>query len=208
MSTSRSENTTPHAPGPQPVWEIATLYPPQGMWTEVGYLALTNSISRLIEFTDGKVEFLPMPTKSHQVLLMALLDALRVFVQRDNKGMALPAPLRVRIRPDKFREPDIVFMSSANLHRAGDDYFEGADLVMEIVSSDPESRKRDLEEKPRDYAEALIPEYWIVDPQERCIHISSEPSESGYATTNHMLEDDVATSVVQPGFSIRWNELL
>lgn len=39
----------------------------------------------------------------------------------------------------------------------------GADLVIEIVS--PDRPERDLVDKRRDYAEARIPEYWIVDPR-------------------------------------------
>jgi hypothetical protein len=34
----------------------------QGLWTEEQYLALTNQTNRLIEFTDGVIEVLPMPT--------------------------------------------------------------------------------------------------------------------------------------------------
>jgi Uma2 family endonuclease len=40
---------------------------------------------------------------------------------------------------------------------------------MEVVSDDPASRTRDYEDKRRDYAEAGIPEYWIVDPAKRRI---------------------------------------
>ncbi len=59
--------------------------------------------------------------------------------------------------------------------RAGRDeyrgYPDGADLVIEVVSSDLESRRRDLEIKPKEYARAGIPEYWIVDPQSKHIQI-------------------------------------
>ncbi|MCC6494225.1 MAG: Uma2 family endonuclease [Pirellulales bacterium] len=43
--------------------------------------------------------------------------------------------------------------------------------MMEVVSDDETSRERDYETKRRDYAEAGIPEYWIADPQERCITV-------------------------------------
>ena len=36
--------------------------PPQGCWSEALYLWLTDWTNRLIEFTDGHVELLPMPT--------------------------------------------------------------------------------------------------------------------------------------------------
>lgn len=53
-------------------------------------------------------------------------------------------------------------LRDANDPRYQDAFWLGADLVVEIVSSDrPE---RDTEEKPRDYAEAGIPDYWIINP--------------------------------------------
>jgi Uma2 family endonuclease len=185
------------------VWEIATLYPPQGSWSDEGYLSFTDSTNRLIEFTDGRVEFLKMPTKSHQLILMFLLDALRRFVAARKLGVALPAPLRVRIRQGKYREPDIVFMGHVNAHRAGNEFFEGADLVMEIVSDDAESRKRDLAEKVIDYAEALIPEYWIVDPVEERITVCTRPdAAAGYQERQVFARNETALSRVLDGFAI------
>ena len=34
----------------------------QGLWTAAQYLKLTDQTNRLIEFADGYVEVLPMPT--------------------------------------------------------------------------------------------------------------------------------------------------
>ncbi len=193
----------------EPVWEIATLYPPQGLWSEEGYLSFTESTNRMIEFTDGRVEFLKMLTKSHQLILMFLLDTLRRYVAAGNLGIALPAPLRVRIRPGKIREPDIVFMAVGNAHRAGNEFFDGADLVMEIVSEDPDSRQRDLREKTADYAEALIPEYWMVDPVEARITICTRPdTTSGYQHRQEFAKDKLASSTVLRGFSVNVADVL
>ena len=38
-------------------WEVATLYSPQGDWSEEEYLSLTDSTNRLIELADGRLEF-------------------------------------------------------------------------------------------------------------------------------------------------------
>ena len=40
----------------------------QGLWTEVMYFKLTDQTNRLIEFTDGVVEVLSMPTRYHQAI--------------------------------------------------------------------------------------------------------------------------------------------
>ena len=66
-----------------------------------------------------------------------------------------------------------MFMLAENSARKGGEYWDGADLVMEVVSGDPESRERDHARKRLDYAQAGIPEYWIVDPQEKQITVLS-----------------------------------
>jgi Uma2 family endonuclease len=200
---SSAFSNKPSAQAPDLVWEIASLYPPQGAWSDAGYLSLTASTNRLIEFTDGRVEFLSMPTKSHQLILMYLLEALRRFLQNGALGLALPAPLRVRVRPGKYREPDIVFVSAAHADRAGEEFYEGADLVMEIVSDDPERRQRDLVEKVVDYAEAMIPEYWIVDPQAEVFVVYCQPaSATGYQQKRVFTRDDTAVSTLLTGFGV------
>ena len=42
-------------------------------------------------------------------------------------------------------------------------------LVVEIVS--PDKPERDLVEKRNNYAEAQVPEYWLVDPQDETITV-------------------------------------
>ena len=51
----------------EPTWELALLFPFQGEWTESAYLALDTN--RLIELSDGCLEFLPMPTVLHQLIM-------------------------------------------------------------------------------------------------------------------------------------------
>jgi Uma2 family endonuclease len=72
----------------------------------------------------------------------------------------------VRLWKGKFREPDLVFILAKHADRMGEEYWKGADLVMEIVSGSAEDRQRDLETKVAEYARARIAEYWIIDPQQ------------------------------------------
>ncbi len=54
----------------------------QGTWSVAQYLALTAQTNRLIEYTDGVIEVLPMPTDKHQAMLEVLFLALRAHVER------------------------------------------------------------------------------------------------------------------------------
>lgn len=133
----------------------------QGLWSVEQYLKLTNQTNRLIEFSDGVIEVLPMPTKYHQAVSRVLFLALLAVMQRIG-GDLFYAPLRLEVRAGKFREPDLLLVLNRDDPRAQNEYWTGADLVIEIVS--PDKPQRDTEEKPIEYAEAGIPEYWIVNP--------------------------------------------
>jgi Uma2 family endonuclease len=183
---------------------MADLYPSQGAWTEDEYMAL--NAQRGFEFSDGFIERLPMPTNSHQVILFLLARALSAFVEPRRLGSVLPAGIRVRLRPGKVREPDVTFMSSAHSDRIGEDCWEGADLVMEVVSNGAEDRKRDLIDKRAEYAEAGIPEYWIVDPKPRTITVLKLKGKK-YAVHGRFGRGRKATSALLPGFEVDVREV-
>jgi Uma2 family endonuclease len=157
----------PAQPAASPAWDVAPLFPDQGTWSEHDYLALPGN--RLVELSDGYIEVPPMPTTSHQRIVFFLCRALSAVVEPGQLGTVLPAPLRVRLWSGKYREPDVVFMRSEHRERMGEQYWDGADLVMEVVSAD--DPQRDLETKRSEYALAGIPEYWIVDPRARRITV-------------------------------------
>ena len=133
-----------------------------GNWDDEAYLTLAESVRRLMEMTDGVVEVLPPPTIAQQHMLGWLFEAFRRPIA-DAGGMVVFSPVPLRIRVRNYREPDLIFWQNANDPRLEGTYLDGADLVVEVVS--PGGAKRDLVDKRLDYAEAGIPEYWIVDPR-------------------------------------------
>jgi Uma2 family endonuclease len=147
---------------------LEEILPSQGAWSEQEYLVLTDHGNRLVEYTDGTLEFLPMPTDKHQAILEFLHIALREYL-KPRGGKVRFAPLRLQIRPGKYREPDLLLVLSETDSRRQNRYWLGADLVLEVVSE--EKPERDLVEKRGDYAEGLVPEYWIVNPQTETITV-------------------------------------
>lgn len=123
----------------RPAWEIAHLFPLQGQWSEEEYLALTNGTNRLVELSNGTVEVLPMPTRTHQLIIAFLYRLFFEQIMLPGKGTVLFAALRVRLWKGKIREPDLVVMLAEHRDREKEAYFEGADLVVEIVSPDDPS---------------------------------------------------------------------
>jgi Uma2 family endonuclease len=174
------------------------LLPLQGLWTEEQYLRLTDQTNRFIEFTEGSVEVLPMPTRKHKAISRFLFLAFLSFVQRLG-GTVFYAPLRVRVAPGRFREPDLVLLLDVNDPRNQNAFWLGADLVVEIVS--PDYVERDTVIKRADYAEAGIPEYWIINPDEQTITVLK--LEDGVYTAHGVFgRGETATSVLLSGFTV------
>jgi Uma2 family endonuclease len=183
---------------------VLDLRPIQGLWTEEQYLAMTDHSRRLLEFEDGTIEVLPMPTDKHQAISQFVFLALLAFIQRIG-GKVQYAPLRLQIRPGKHREPDILLVQDANDPRRQNQYWLGADLVVEIVS--PDDPERDTKIKRADYAEASIPEYWIVDPEHESITVL-RLDDGAYTEYGSFHRGETANSVLLQGFAIPVNEVL
>jgi Uma2 family endonuclease len=194
-ATTASEHRTA-----QPDWnhEIAALLPDQGDWSEEAYLWLTNQTNRLIEFTNGFIEILPMPTEKHQAILKLLFLAFNAFVEQLG-GTVFFATLRLRLKSGKFREPDLLLLLAANDRRRGDAYWTGADLVLEVVS--PDDPNRDLVKKRREYAQSGIPEYWIVNPQNETITVLRLEG-TKYMTHGAFKRGTIATSALLSDFTV------
>jgi Uma2 family endonuclease len=182
-----------------PEWQARQVFPVRYPCTEEEYLAL--DYNRLLEYSDGFLEVLPMPTIFHQLILKFLCWELDVFVTTRKLGTVVPAPYAVRLRRGKEREPDIMFIKSEHESGIGKDYCTKADLVIEIVSES--NRRHDLVTKRGEYADAGIPEYWIVDPEEETITvIVLKPRRKTYVEHGVYSKGERAESKLLPGFGV------
>jgi Uma2 family endonuclease len=177
---------------------LVDILPAQGEWSENEYLVLTDHRNRLVEFTDGFLEVLPMPTDKHQSVLQFLFLAFFQFVHARG-GKVHFAPLRLRVRPGKFREPDLLLLLSAFDPRRQDQFWLGADLALEVVSED--KPERDLIDKRGDYAEGRVPEYWIVNPQTETITVLRLRGDA-YEEAGIYRRGESAASALLTGFTV------
>jgi Uma2 family endonuclease len=125
------------------------------------------------EIFDGHLYVMTPPARYHQGILTNLLVKIRNFL--DGKPYRVyPAPFGVRLFPkddlsdDTYVEPDItVICDPSKLEDRG---CKGPpDMIVEILS--PSNRRNDLLIKFRKYLQAGVREYWIVDPEEKTVHI-------------------------------------
>ncbi len=177
---------------------LEDILPPQGRWSEDEYLVLTDHRNRLVEYTDGFLEVLPIPTDKHQSVLKFLFLAFYGFAE-PRGGKVQFAPLRLQIRQGKYREPDLLSLLSAADPRRQNRFWLGADLALEVVSE--EKPERDLVDKRGDYAEGRVPEYWIVNPQTETITVLHLHAEV-YEEAGIYRRGELAVSTLMAGFSI------
>jgi Uma2 family endonuclease len=186
-----------------PAWPVAFLFPRQGQWSEEEYLALDTN--RLVELSDGCLEVLPLPTGLHQLIAQVLYELLKEFVFSKNLGLVFIAPFPVRLWPEKIREPDVVFLRPGRWMDR-DQPSAGADLAMEVVSKGKKDRERDLVIKRAEYAQAGIPEYWIVDPVSKRITVLVLQGKK-YKSQGEFASGSRAVSTVLPGFEVDVSEV-
>ncbi len=141
-----------------------------------------------------------------QLIVAFLYRTLSNYVHQHGLGIVLFAPLPVKLWEGKMREPDILFMCREHADRRHDNFWDGADLVMEVIS--PNDPNRDKITKRQEYARAGIPEYWLVDPTEQTVTVFAltnpidEYAESGLFTMGGR-----ADSATLTGFSVEIDEL-
>lgn len=156
------------------------------------------------EWVDGEVIVHMPPLDIHQTILNFLNRLLAEYVEVLELGVVFIAPFEMRLlAQNSARQPDIFVITKEQMSRLTPERFEGpADLVVEIVSKD--SVRRDRQEKFREYQDAGVREYWIVDSRrgrDRAdfYRLDDEGQYVLYATE----DDERVESVVLPGFWLR-----
>ena len=168
-------------------------------WTEREYLALQTNYR--VEFVDGELEFLPMPTKTHEDLGTFLFMTLYRFAEARDLGTVRYSGTRVRQHNGKYRLPDVLFMRAEHDHRRTESHWVGADFALEVVSDDDPDR--DLVEKRAEYARTGIPEYWIADPRDRSLTVLVlDEGADEYREAGRYADGDVAACVTLPGLTV------
>ena len=171
---------------------------------------LTSDIEGHAEWFDGEVILMTPPNTRHQQLLMFLSALLRYYAEVHELGTVLPAPFLMRIGANSpGREPDILFIAREHLDRLTPKMLDGAaDLIIEIIS--PESRKRDRQQKFREYEQGGVREYWLIDPTRNQAAFYRLNTEGIYQLVP--LDDGIFRSEVLTGFWLRvewlWREPL
>lgn len=99
-------------------------------------------------------------------------------------------------------EPDLSVVEGRDADFA-DHHPTSALLVVEVAVSSVEVDRR----KASIYAEAMIPEYWLVEPERECVTVYRAPAQGGYADVSTLSASDTLTCSALPALRIPLSEI-
>ena len=118
------------------------------------------------EVIRGELFVTPAPGTAHQRAVLELARRLQGYLETHAIGEALPAPFEVEFTADSAVQPDVIVMLQPQQERLTAKRLHGPPaLVIEIVSYS--SKRTDRLQKRQLYQEEGVPEYWVVDLEQR-----------------------------------------
>jgi len=174
------------------------------VWSDKAYLTFSEAFNRPIELSDGHLIILPMPSLTHQRILKQFVYLAQTWLATMKRGEILFAAHPIRLWPGKYREPDAMIWLNEHKNRMGERESGPPDLALEIVS--PNNEPYDLETKFREYAQAGIPEYWIIQPETRTVSVFTLDAKS-YKLAAQSMPGQRASSRILPGFEVAVDDL-
>ena len=157
------------------------------------------------ELIGGEVHLTPAPHTKHQYVVHNLDIALSLYVQKNKLGDVWEAPLDVRLTENTALQPDLVFVSKARAGIIQEDWIAGApDLVVEVLS--PSTAAYDRVTKLPIYAEASVPEVWLINSQAKTVEVLRLQGKK-YFVDATLAGDQVLTSNLFPGWQLPLRDL-
>jgi Uma2 family endonuclease len=157
------------------------------------------------ELVCGEVHVTPAPATRHQAIVQNLSGNLWPHVIKNRLGEVWTAPLDVRLIGETALQPDLVFISNARAGIIQENWIAGApDLVVEVLS--PSTATYDRATKLPIYADAGVPEVWLVDSQAKTLEVLKLQGEKYILEASHA-GDQIITSNLFPGWQLPLRDL-
>ena len=145
-----------------------------------------------VELIDGRVIFRMAQGRLHAATVALLTDA---FYDLKKRAIYHRSQATVVLSETRAPDPD-VFLTREN-PVTSTKRITGEDLLLAVEVS-VTTLLEDRTEKARLYAEAGVPEYWIVNPVARQVEVRREPVGTEYASVVVYGEDEAVSPLVAP----------
>jgi len=155
------------------------------------------------ELIQGVLVVTPPPSEEERGPNELLGRLLFAYKENHEQGKALDYTLPehlVRVRGNRRRADRVIW---AGLGRMPGVNRDPPAIVVEYVSSGRRNRKRDYEAKRREYLEASIAEYWVIDRFQRCMTVYRAG-----ASDIVVRESEIYRTPLLPGFELPLVRLL
>jgi Uma2 family endonuclease len=180
----------------------AVAYDEEPQWTYKDYKKWELKPGERFELIDGVAYAMSAPGTSHQQISMILSAKLYNHFE-GKKCRPFAAPFDVRLfyeedeSDDTVVQPDLVVV--CDLDKLGKEGCQGApNLVIEILS--PSNTVIEMHRKLDLYQSARVPEYWVIDPEEKFIEVYC--LENGLYMPHILRIGDTLQSTLFPGLTI------
>jgi Uma2 family endonuclease len=157
------------------------------------------------ELIHGEVHLSPSRSTKHQLILGNTSVSLGTYVRSARLGVLFCAPLDVCLNPDTALQPDLVFISAERVGIVQENFVAGApDLAVEVLSQSTAAHDRAT--KLPLYAEAGVPEVWLIDPQAKTVEVLKLQGKK-YLLDATLAGDQVLASNLFPGWQLPLRDL-
>lgn len=120
------------------------------------------------EIIDGEHYVSPSPSTDHQNASRHIQFFLYDQIERSGRGQVFNAPMDLELSPTDIVQPDLIVVLEENRDIVLRSRLRGVpDLLVEILS--PSTSDRDQTLKLALYESRGVPEYWVVDVDDRSV---------------------------------------
>ncbi|WP_132116844.1 Uma2 family endonuclease [Actinocrispum wychmicini] len=166
----------------------------------VGEYAALGETEYRTELQEGIIVMSPSPKLRHMKGLLALA---RQIEDQLPEGLGVVAEIDVDLEfdepdePGTVRQPDLIVGDEAAFERAEDQgkLIRAADVLLAVEFVSPGSRRMDNRVKRAEYADAGIPNYWIIDVNKGLSLLACELTrDSGYVDSGPIIGSTFTTT--------------
>ncbi len=172
------------------------------------YLAYNNGKDNKYELVNGELKLIAIPSGFHALILHLIFNILEQEIDKiQQQWKVMPGTVGVRTAKNKSRIPDLVILSETQcqeIREMSTAILESPPLLaVEIVS--PNNADDDYRYKRSEYAVREIPEYWIIDPDNKKVSILFLVS--GFYEVTEFTEEHEIKSSLFPELKLTANQI-